>query len=318
MANGKNTSIAERAVTVRDHFLTRKDSLQDVLPKGMDAAKFTAEVMNACKRQPKLFSCDVQSLYAAACTSAELGLSLNPVLGQAALIPYKTTAQFQPMYKGLVALAYRSGVVSYINGAIRHENDDWEYSQGAYPVLRHTPAEDDRGVKRGAYVVVRLKSEDVPIFHYMSRAEIEKHRDRYSMAWKKNMPTPWGKFHETDPSESDGMWLKTVFIQLSRWLPKTAESAPLERALEKDYEAEAMTIDIEGAEVEPEDDAPADPLDAAADELEKEADKAEGKDTAKEPEKAQEAPQDAQEAANDDTPADQYDELFSRAFEDKG
>lgn len=224
----------------RDLLMKYQDRIAGVLPKHLTPERMIQVAMAAMGRTPELLDCTPASIIQSVMTASELGLDLNPVMGHGAIIPRKNkgsmVAQFQPMYKGFLDLCYRSGRVTLVDGHIVHENDEFRYSFGLKPDLHHQPAVGGRGKKVGAYVVAHVKGM-APVFHYMSRADIEAHRNRYSKAWNSSV-SPWAKFHETEPSESDGMWLKTVFLQLCRWLPKSTEMANLEKAVHVDYEVE--------------------------------------------------------------------------------
>lgn len=258
----KSLTLKEKANDVRSLLKQYETQIAEVLPSHLTPERMIQVAMAACSRNPKLLDCSKASIIQAVMSASELGMDLNPVMGHCAIIPYKDTATFQPMYKGLLDLAYRSGRVTMVQGHIVYSNDEFAYEFGLDPKLTHKPVASDRGEKIGAYVIARIKDMD-PIFHYMSKEDIEKHRDKYSRAWQKS-DSPW----QTSP---DPMWLKTVFIQLCRWLPKSTEMANLEKAVLRDYEAETgmkvlpdTTIDVEGIVV-PDTDA----LDAIADELDK-------------------------------------------------
>ncbi len=261
-----STSITKSKINDTKSLLeSYSDRIAAVLPSHLTPERMIQVAMAAFGRNPELLNCSKASIIQSVLTASELGLDLNPVMGHCAIIPYKGVATFQPMYKGLLDLAYRSGRVTLVDGHLVHANDKFNYTFGLNPNLEHTPASGERGNKMGAYVVAHIKGM-APAFHYMSRADIEAHRNRYSKAWNKST-SPWAKFHETQPSESDGMWLKTVFIQLCRWLPKSTEMAnmeKLEKAIKVDYEAETGIdfMDVASSEI--------DPLEKVAEELESE------------------------------------------------
>jgi recombination protein RecT len=96
---------------------------------GRDALPYVQSVLIAVSASPDLMACAPNSIMRAALRSASLGLSLDPALKQAWLVPYprkvKATkdvaehwikeAQFQPHYKGLYTLAVRTGKYRIIN-----------------------------------------------------------------------------------------------------------------------------------------------------------------------------------------------------------
>ena len=82
------------------------------------ASSFTANLAVIVNNNEKLLKCDPMSIVSSAVISASLDLPLDPNIGFAAIVPYKSKqsdgsykdmAQFQIMYKGLNQLAMRSG-----------------------------------------------------------------------------------------------------------------------------------------------------------------------------------------------------------------
>lgn len=81
-------------------------------------SSFTANLAVMVNNNEALSKCDPMSIISSAVVSASLDLPLDPNLGFAAIVPYKSKqadgsfkdmAQFQIMYKGLNQLAMRSG-----------------------------------------------------------------------------------------------------------------------------------------------------------------------------------------------------------------
>ena len=96
-------------------------------------------------------------------TAAQLGLEPNTPLGQAYLLPYwnsKANAyecQFQLGYKGLLDLAYRSGEISVIQAHVVYSEDQFSYSFGLKPELKHIPASGERGEPVYVYAIFHTK-----------------------------------------------------------------------------------------------------------------------------------------------------------------
>jgi len=80
-----------------------------------------------------LSKADPNTVYTAVIVAASLGLSIDPSLGHAYIVPYKESgggirAQFQLGYKGLIQLALRSGHFRTINSFPVGENELVEYN----------------------------------------------------------------------------------------------------------------------------------------------------------------------------------------------
>lgn len=274
----QNLTIREKSNKMREFLASQQERVARVLPAHLSPERMCQVMAMACSKQPKLLDCTPASLVTSLMQASELGLEFAGTLGQAAIIPYKNIATFQPMYQGLVDLAYRSGQVDNIQAHIVYENDEFSYELGNHPKITHKPTLQEKGEPIGAYCRVMLKGSQEPILHFMSKADIEEHRDKYSRAWnyeKGRKECPW----YTAPL---AMWKKTVFLQLQKWIPKSAD---MHKAIGYDAAAETgqslaelglEPIDIGSEEVEPENgnaepDTKPEDLDAAAEELKKEA-----------------------------------------------
>lgn len=203
----------------------------------------------AITKNPSLLKCTPGSLVAAVIEAAQLGLSVDGVLGHAYLVPYfdrgQQKAQMQLGYRGMTALAYRSGKVERISAAVIHAADVFEYQEGSDPRLLHRkPLVGDRGDAIGAFAVAHLFGSQRPLFRVMRIDEIESRRDR-SSGWRafrdgKIKSTPW----DTD---REPMIRKTLVRELSKLLPLEQ----LQRAAIREEQREIGVIDApsEPAEV---------------------------------------------------------------------
>jgi recombination protein RecT len=141
---------------------------------------------------------------------AAIGLSLNPALQYAYLVPRDKSICLDISYKGLMHLALLTGSVVWAQCKLVHENDKY-MNAGASVEPRHEyNAFGDRGAIVGAYCVVKLPNNDF-LTHEMSIDDIYAIRNR-SMAYKKNSG-PW----VTDEKQ---MIKKTVVKQASSYWPK--------------------------------------------------------------------------------------------------
>lgn len=189
-------------------------------------------VISAMVRQPALFECTRESLWASILRSLEIGLIPDGI--EAALVPYKTVCTFQPMYQGLVKLASNAGA-TVLPPVIVYANEPFKIQLGSNPPFLHTPLPpSQRGEAVGAYGVCMVN--DFPVGDFMWLEEINAVRDKsngYQVAKRYGKDSPW----TTHPAE---MQKKTVFKRLCKYLPKSAELA---QAVASDDEAEAGTID---------------------------------------------------------------------------
>lgn len=167
---------------------------------------------------------------------AHLGLELGGPLGQAYLVPYYNKhvggyeAQFQIGYRGLLTLASRAGKTTVFDGHAVFEGDEFSIEKGTSPRVHHRPSL--KGVPTpetmvGCYAFAKTVGGEVMV-EWMSRDELEAHRDRYSKAKKDS--SPW----QTAFIE---MSKKTVLRRLAKRLPMSAEmqtAATLDEYAEND------------------------------------------------------------------------------------
>lgn len=142
---------------------------------------------------------------------AAIGLTLNPALKYAYLVPRDRAICLDVSYMGLMHLAQETGSVVWSQCKIVHENDQYT-NKGASVEPDHTfQAFGDRGAMVGAYCVVKLADGDF-LTHEMQIADIYAIRDR-SMSWKGGKQSPW-------KSDEKEMIKKTVVKQASKYWPK--------------------------------------------------------------------------------------------------
>ena len=195
-----------------------RPQLEAVLPRHVGADRMLRVVYTAVLRNPKLLDCDPMSLIGAVIQAAQLGLEPDPTLGEAYLIPRWNgdrgckEVNFQPGYKGLIKLAYQSGMVASIEARCVHQADLFECEHGTAPRLMHVPSsEPDAGPVTHAYCVLRFKGDGVPKFEVLPRSEIERHRNR-----GRSRSGPW----ETD---YEAMAAKTAVLVTLKLAPVSTE-----------------------------------------------------------------------------------------------
>lgn len=187
------------------------------LPSVITPERFARIVTSAISKNPKLAQTTPKSFIGAMLQAAQLGLEPNTDLGQAYLIPYNNhgtlETQFQIGYKGMIALAYRSDV-SAIQAHVVYENDEFEFSFGLDPVLKHVPAKTERGEPTHVYAVFNTKSGGYG-FDVMSMDDVRKHAQKYSQSYNSSF-SPW----KTDFEE---MAKKTVLKKTLKYAPLSSE-----------------------------------------------------------------------------------------------
>lgn len=207
-------------------------SITKACAKHLTGERLTRIVMSAISRNHGLLECTKDSLYSAVLCCGQLGLEPS-LLGEAYLVPYNNSkmnrkeVQFQVGYKGLLALARRSGDISTITAEVVHAKDKFDYQLGDEPMIYHKPSlEDDAGEPIFVYAIANLKDGGIQRV-VMTKGAIEKIRTRS----KAGSSGPW----VTDWEE---MAKKTAIKRLCKLLPMSIELAD---AISKDTEAEIDT-----------------------------------------------------------------------------
>lgn len=246
---GPNAPVAAQISNMREQFAL-------AMPKGMEATQLVRDAQTCLRQTPQLAECDPATVLGALMTCAQLGLRPG-VLGQAYLLPLwnsknrRREAQLILGYQGLIELVHRSGAVSMIAARVVYSNDEFmlEYGLAEDKLIHRPPLSGPRGEPVAFYAIARM-SDGVgyAMTEVMSMADMEKYRDKYAMAKKKDgtVVGPW-------VTEFVEMAKKTMVRQLSKMLPKSPEVA---RAITHDgairMDTTPAAIDQEPAYVEAE------------------------------------------------------------------
>lgn len=199
--------------TMKDYIRSMEGEIAKALPSVITPERFTRITMSALSANPDLQQTTPQSFMGAMMTCAQLGLECNTPLGQAYLIPFRNKGvlecQFQLGYRGLIDLAYRSGEVQIIQAHEVCEHDQFEFSFGLDPQLKHVPARENRGEPTHYYAMFKTKDGGYG-FEVMSVADIRAHAKKFSKAYSGF--SPWS----TNFSE---MAKKTVLKKVLKYAP---------------------------------------------------------------------------------------------------
>ena len=234
MANTKIQTAAANNVTenkpsLQGYLRMYKKEIERALPKMITPERFIRMAMTALTNNAKLHNCTPESFIGSCLTAAQLGLEPNTPLGQAYLIPYNRECQFQIGYKGLLDLAYRSGIFQTVMAQVVHENDEFSYEYGLEPKLKHVPASSNRGEITYVYAMYKLTNGGYA-FEVMSIDDVTEFAKQKSKSYNKG---PW----QTD---FEMMAKKTVLKRLLKYAPLRAETADAVSA-----DGATFTVDME-------------------------------------------------------------------------
>jgi recombination protein RecT len=226
-------------MTLGQYIKSMEGEFSSAMPKGVEAAQLIRDALTAVRTTENLDKCDHLSVLGGLMTCAQLNLRVA-VLGHAWLLPFWNKkyeqdekgnwrghyqAQLIIGYQGYRELAQRSRQTASVVGRVVHEKDDYDVEYGLNERLEHKPyLRGPRGEAVAYYAIVRYTNGGHSFWH-ISKAEAEEHRDRFAMAkyWDEKKQSwvvigPW-------KDDFDSMAVKTAFLKLSKWMPKSTELA---------------------------------------------------------------------------------------------
>lgn len=183
--------------------------------------------IQALQKNDALAKCSAYTVQNAVVNVAAIGLTLNPALGYAYLVPEKGECNLKVSFKGLLKIATDSGSIKWVKAEIVKTNDKFTY-RGACALPEHEMKPfGDRGQTIGVYCVAKTFDGDF-LVDVMSAEEIAKIRKaaKQDYVW-----SAW----------PDEMAKKAIIKRASKQWPKTDRDDRLDRAI-------AVVNEYEGSE----------------------------------------------------------------------
>lgn len=212
----------------------RQDLIAAVLPKHITVERQMRLLTTALARTPKLLKCTPLSVINALVTASEFGLEPNTPTQHCYIIPYKNQATFQLGYQGIIELALRSGLVTRVYARAVHQHDTFDIEYGFNECLSHKPNLGDRGQVIAYYAIYALRDGSKHM-HFMTKREVEEHRDRFSQGYRfaESGPTQYGGGKKDSPwhTDFDAMALKTCVRLGAKWVPRSIEDRKMDAFL---------------------------------------------------------------------------------------
>src|SRR5580765_140358 len=179
-----------------------KNALTDVSPEQFIRALITSAQVN-----PDLQACSFQSIWLACMRACRD--NLLPDGREGAIVPYKSTAQWIPMYQGLLKRFRQSGECKWIGADVVREGEVFEHwiDQGGEH-FKHVPDGDEKAAIVKVYAAA-LTKDGAFYVAVMSISEINKIK---AMSKASRDDSPWKVW----PGE---MMKKTALRRLSKLLP---------------------------------------------------------------------------------------------------
>jgi phage RecT family recombinase len=176
-----------------------------------------------------------KSLENAILNVASIGISLNPALAHAYLVPRDGSIYLDISYKGLVKIATESGAIMWAKSELVYKNDKFTYNGPAKPPTHEADVFGDRGEIIGGYCIAKLPTNDT-LIEVMKLDEILKVRDTSKAAQKGK--GPWVDWFEE-------MAKKTITKRAYKSWPQTDNRERLDKAIDALHDSEGMAYTIE-------------------------------------------------------------------------
>jgi recombination protein RecT len=185
---------------------------------------------------PFLLKCDPESVKHAVVNVALTGLTLNPALKYAYLVPRKSKDGMKCIldlsYIGMIKILTDAGAVKNVDAGVIYQNDKYDFRRGSDPYFKHQPALSNRGEKVGAYAMAFFRDGGFQ-YEILGKEEIEKIR-----ATSESYKNEEGRKYSPWETWEDEMWKKSALKRLFKLLPKTNFSDQLIASISHDYENE--------------------------------------------------------------------------------
>lgn len=185
---------------------------------GKRASQFMTSITSVVSNNDLLAKADVNSILMGAATAASMDLSLNPNLGYAALVPFKSKdgcfAQLQIMTKGMTELFLRSGQCQSIINEVVYEGQLVKKNKftGEY-VFDEDAKKSDKVIGVMAYFRLTNGFEK---YDYMTVDEVKEHAMKYSKTYQRG----FGIWRDNFIAMAEKTVLKRL---ITKYAPKSIE-----------------------------------------------------------------------------------------------
>lgn len=223
----------------REQVVAARQSFENVPNTHLDFQREAGFAMQMLQANSYLATMDPQSIKNCIVNVALTGLTLNPVLKLAYLVPRKGKLVLDPSYMGLINVLVTSGAAKKIEADVVCENDVFDYEKGTSSYIKHKPALADRGPIIAAYAIAHLANGEIQ-FEIMNRSELDKVR-------KSSESVKAGKSSPYDGWEGE-MMRKAPIKRLFKFLPKHNIPEQLVRTLELEEENNGVDFKAQGQE----------------------------------------------------------------------
>ncbi len=223
---------------IKKELETTRPTFEEMNLNKLSFAKEMEFAIQIFEKNDYLAKMNPQSIKNALVNIALSGLTLNPVMKMAYLVPRKGVCCVDPSYQGLVKIVTDTGSVQSIKARVVYEKEPFEIELGTGGFVKHTiyKGTGDKGAKIGAYSIAVLNDGKEHI-DWMYWPEIMAIKAR-SESVKADKQSPWG-------TDEDEMAKKTVVKRHWKYLPKSERALMAAHAIDLDNQANGIDFDKE-------------------------------------------------------------------------
>jgi recombination protein RecT len=207
-------------VVFRQRLEERMGEIKSALPSDITPAQFVRAALTSVSINPEILGCSWQSTWLALLRACRDGLLPDGIEG--ALVPYKSTANWVPMYQGLLRRFRRSGQLRWVTAGVARQGEKFShYIDEAGEHFHHTPGDDFTAPITKVYAIATTKDGAVFVTT-MPLAEVNKIR---SMSKATRDDSPWRQWPEE-------MMKKSALRRLLKLLPTARDLIPPSEEIE--------------------------------------------------------------------------------------
>jgi recombination protein RecT len=198
-------------MVLRERLEQRKIEIKNALPSDVSVDAFIRAAITSAQLNPEILACSWQSLWTACLRACRDGLLPDGVEG--AIVPYKSTATWIPMYPGLLRRFRRSGQFKWVTAGVVRDGETFEHwitQDGEH--FRHIPGESVTAPIKQIYALATTKDGGVFVA-VLPLAEANKIRN---MSRATREDAPWKQWPEE-------MYKKTAIRRLAKLLPSARD-----------------------------------------------------------------------------------------------
>lgn len=230
--------MSEEKEKLNDVILSTQSIFQDLDSANGNLLDFKQQCMFARQQVTKndftkgVAATNPTSLKSAICNVAAIGISLNPALAHAYLVPRDGGICLDISYRGLVKLATDSGAILWAKTELVYKNDTFTWNGVNNEPKHEAEIFSDRGYVIGGYCLAKLPDGSVMV-ETMNREEMDK-----IQATSKAANGPWKTW-------TDEMRKKSITKRASKSWPQTENRERIDKAISVLNEYEGLAQEEE-------------------------------------------------------------------------